>query len=581
MNSAAASLDDIEVDTIQSEKQMRNLKRHIGIALAMATTSAAHAQVDSVQQLVTQMQVTGGSGATGGVIYSSAYDPGTDTAYVSSFAPALLSQRIRRIVNVSTSPLATTVLSDTQLNTWLQKGEARQGMGLPQGVVLNPAAVGSIPAFGNLWIADIADITAVGAGPADSNSNNDPNASARFYRYNLQDVPTNQPTLFGNVSQVVSPLVYKADIQIAAGIGTSMLTNNSGRRPAFAPDGNWLYIQDSGGNSGVSGIYRVHPTTPGSIVRLSTPATVNTNSEIGVAKAGSLDRIYYRSSNNTNALTYVDHDPVANTTSAETVALSMLDIQNFMQTAEAPQVFGVTSDPSGNVYISIVTGTSTTSLGSLLRLDTAGRLLKVTTRAERASALGVGVGSVSVGMRSMQPYSFNHPTAGTITRIFNDEAIWSGLSAINVFKPADFNRDGIENNTDTAAFASKLAPVGVSSALADARYDLNGNGFINFKDVKILQSFYGFRDGDADMNRKVDTIDFNFLAGNFGKASQALWTEGDFDGNELIDSVDFNTLVSNYAQAPLSGATLGSVVPEPASIGLMLIGVTAMMRQRR
>lgn len=560
---------------------MRIWKLNVGIALAMATSTAAYGQVDNVQQIVTQLQATGGAGGAGGIIYSVAYNPATDTAYTSSLAAADFTQRIRRITNVSTAPVATTVINDTQLNTWLQLGENRQGGGIPQGLVFNPVAIGAIPAYGNLWIADLADITAIAAGAADSNSNNVPELDARFYRYNLQNVPTSEPTLYQNVSQVLTPLVSKADIQIAAGIGTSMLTNNSARRPAFSPDGNWLYIQDAGGNSGVHGIYRVHPTTPGSVVRLSTPATLNVSSEIGVAKVGSLDRIYYRSSTNTNALTYVDHDPVANTTTSETVALSLSDLQTFLQTGTSPFVTSVVPDGSGNVFVNMATGTDASSLGWMLRLDSQGRLLKVTTRAERANALGMGVGSVSSAMRSMQPYAYTHPSAGSITRVFNDEGVWNGLSVVDVFKPADFNRDGLENSADMTLFKSKLTANGFPSVITDARYDMNGNGAIDYKDVKILQSFYGFRDGDADLDKKVNTTDFNYLAGNFGMGSNARWIEGDFSGNGSIDSSDFAILAANYGLAPLSGAVLGTVVPEPGGIGLLMIGSFSLIRRRR
>jgi probable HAF family extracellular repeat protein len=86
--------------------------------------------------------------------------------------------------------------------------------------------------------------------------------------------------------------------------------------------------------------------------------------------------------------------------------------------------------------------------------------------------------------------------------------------------------------------------------------------------------------GDATLDGKVNTLDFNRLAGNFGTGS--LWSDGDFNYDGAVDSLDFTLLSSNYGMnLPISSPTLGSVVPEPASISLLAAGTALLITRRR
>ena len=53
--------------------------------------------------------------------------------------------------------------------------------------------------------------------------------------------------------------------------------------------------------------------------------------------------------------------------------------------------------------------------------------------------------------------------------------------------------------------------------------------------------------GDANLDRTVDTIDFNLLAANFGQ-SDVVWGAGNFNYDGGVDTVDFNLLASNFAK---------------------------------
>jgi hypothetical protein len=91
--------------------------------------------------------------------------------------------------------------------------------------------------------------------------------------------------------------------------------------------------------------------------------------------------------------------------------------------------------------------------------------------------------------------------------------------------------------------------------------------------------------GDANLDFKVNALDFNALASHFGQSSR-FWSDGDFDFNGTVNSLDFNALASNFNQvlslpAPAvdGAAALGTNVPEPAT--LAAIAALGLLCRRR
>jgi len=82
--------------------------------------------------------------------------------------------------------------------------------------------------------------------------------------------------------------------------------------------------------------------------------------------------------------------------------------------------------------------------------------------------------------------------------------------------------------------------------------------------------------GDASFNDTVDTIDFNLLASSFGKTGK-IWGDGDFDFNTTVDTVDFNLLAANFSKS----VPLGQVLPEPMSLGMIVLSIPFAMRRRQ
>jgi hypothetical protein len=86
--------------------------------------------------------------------------------------------------------------------------------------------------------------------------------------------------------------------------------------------------------------------------------------------------------------------------------------------------------------------------------------------------------------------------------------------------------------------------------------------------------------GDANLDGAVSTPDFTALASNFNGVGKA-WFNGDFNFDGKVNALDFNALATNFGQPPLSSPSLGTLVPEPASIGLVVLGSFCAARRRR
>src|SRR5256885_16871945 len=87
--------------------------------------------------------------------------------------------------------------------------------------------------------------------------------------------------------------------------------------------------------------------------------------------------------------------------------------------------------------------------------------------------------------------------------------------------------------------------------------------------------------GDSNLSGTGDLTDFTFLAANFNGFGKN-WLQGDYNFDGTVDLTDFTFLASNFNQ-PLPGDTgsLGSAVPEPASLAFPLCAFGAVTRRRR
>jgi len=82
--------------------------------------------------------------------------------------------------------------------------------------------------------------------------------------------------------------------------------------------------------------------------------------------------------------------------------------------------------------------------------------------------------------------------------------------------------------------------------------------------------------GDATLDGAVTAGDLAILAANYGAASAASWRAGDFNRDGAVTAGDLAILAANYG----SVAAPPAVTPEPATLGLLVLGVLGLLRRR-
>jgi hypothetical protein len=99
--------------------------------------------------------------------------------------------------------------------------------------------------------------------------------------------------------------------------------------------------------------------------------------------------------------------------------------------------------------------------------------------------------------------------------------------------------------------------------------------------------------GDANLDGAVDTVDFNILAANFA-GGVGDWNQADFNYDGFVDTVDLGFIAQNFPQPPIAAsaagssvasgmnpASIGALVPEPTSLGLVGLAAAGLMARRR
>ncbi|MGD9634693.1 MAG: PEP-CTERM sorting domain-containing protein [Pirellulales bacterium] len=106
----------------------------------------------------------------------------------------------------------------------------------------------------------------------------------------------------------------------------------------------------------------------------------------------------------------------------------------------------------------------------------------------------------------------------------------------------------------------------------NARIAQAGQNFDTFSG-SLSKSVLG---GDANLNGTVNIGDFGILQANFG-GSGKIWTQGDFNKTGSVNIGDFGILQASFGQSvPAPGGGSISVVPEPATLGMLVMAVCAM-----
>jgi hypothetical protein len=569
-------------------------------AAALAGVNPAFAVPSDIDNFVTI--VAKAKALPTGTMGAFTYDPIGDVVYVAGYGSGA---DLRKIVNVAggdAAQVATTLVTQGQWTLYERDGDSSTysgGQPTPSGMLMNPKQLGSLAPYSAAFITEVAHDVYTGVTP---NRVYQHHITKLLYSFNLQAVPSagSPPPPYGDGRDVFTTKLTKSQLLAAAGTlgvttSSNSYTDNMGRQFAWSSDGQAIYYTDSQASFG--GVWRVDAQS-GAATRLVTETnTTNLNAincEPSVLPISStVDRIFFRGSNtlgNIGGVNYADYDTSTGVTSSVSVLVTPAALRDFLEADSSVEmnVPATATDSDGNVYLSLTGGTNATRV--LVKLDPQGRLSKVASYTERSAALSQSPGSSTYShpMR-LQPRTTNYTNANSqtfsLTQVmYADLSSKNQISGLWVFKPGDFDRDNDVDQSDIGLFKTALAASnGVTPTDPNLKFDMNGNGLVSWKDVKVLQNFYGFRDGDANIDTVVDSLDYNAFLGGYGKLAAAIWTEGDFNGDLKVNTLDFNILAGNFGlSAPVvPGPTLGAVVPEPAGISLLVLaGVVARRRCR-
>ena len=526
------------------------------------------------------------------------YDPATDSAYVASFGAT---GSLRKITNVTSGApqVATPMVSEAQWNLYYRDGDPNTSAGtqLPGGLLLNPLTIGSgttsIAPYSRAWIIDGVRVPATGTVNA--------TRSKRLYDYNLQMVLPNpipghipEEPPFYDGRDVFTTKVTLADMNAAAGQAPDNATSNVSRQFAWSGDGQRIYFNDS--STPLGGIWKANPQS-GAVSRIHANPDILTEPAVKQVSPGT-DRIFFRGTdatgNSTDGIDYIDHD--GTTTSAPATLISGQAVRDFMETSATLNVTAIAADANGDLYFNVSGGNaaSLTLRRNVLRLDPQGRLSKVLAYNERDLFYTGEVGGATnptANVAKMQPRTATY-VGGTgsfalAQVMYAEQSTLNRIGGFWAFKAGDFDRDNDVDQADVALFKTKLTVRGQAAATADLKFDLTGNNAVDWKDVKTLQQFYEFPDGDANIDRTVNLSDFNVLASNFGQGAR-VWTQGDFNGDDQVNLADFNILASHFGEVasgptvtPQDWARLGAAVPEPAAVATLSMLATGLVLRRR
>jgi hypothetical protein len=524
--------------------------------------------------------VSGTISVPSSTIQAFGYDPLNDSVFTVNASGNALSL----ISNVDTSPTPQVQVTNGEWLKFEKGGNLGNGGGgpLPGSMLLNPDPIPSLGLTTSYSTAIIMDGALVVTTPAQA-----PGLTQKMYRYNLQQDTS------GDANNEFTSMITLDKLQTAAGQASTVTTTNLFRQPAWSGDGQSLYFTDT--SAAFGGLW-TQSAGGGSPTRLlATSADINT--EPAVLSTGGTDTIYFRgggTTNNQGGLDKITYD--GTTASARTIAVKASTINDFLELSTGSiQCASMCSDAAGNLYFNDGAGARA---GSIFCLDPQGRMYVVVSALERSDEFG---GTRNSNTLRMQPRttSYTSPVAGVgsfnVTQILYEDLGVSGaatniIAGADVFRPGDFNRDNRLDQTDVAEFQAALTPKGIPASASNLKFDMNGNGEVSYKDVKIFQSFDGFADGDANMDGTVNALDFNAMANGYSGTSDT-WLQGDFTGDNTVDSADFAILASNYGivtpppvNPPAGAATpfgqLGDIVPEPGAIAGLAIASLLLRRNR-
>lgn len=368
-------------------------------------------------------------------------------------------------------------------------------------------------------------------------------------------------------------VVSEQDLRNAAGIVDG--SDNFGRSFAWSSDGQSIYAIDAGTNTG--GIYKIDATKTGVVTRIradvtgpriiSEPAVVPTSvRDFTPGNPGVGDQIVVMGSGdggNIGGLNAYLDTGAPGPVGAPSIVFTRAQYATFADyySETEPQYTSITSDAAGNLYF------SESATDSVYRYDPQGRFVKVLSEREQdlfQEAEGFGGQDVIL---DLQHRLSTGPGFEVSELVYTDDRLDAPVG-IYVYNPGDFDRDNDLDADDLAMFAGAIGLRNVAADDANVKFDLNGNEVafrttdtmgspvirhtnrdqvvVDWKDVKILQQFALFPNGDTNFDMTLNFTDLDVMAANYytlPNQNAETWITGDFasaDPDYLFDAPDAN-----------------------------------------
>jgi hypothetical protein len=439
----------------------------------------------------------------------------------------------------------------------------------------------------------------------------------RLYRFDLRaiDASTSTTPDFNNASNgddpsrtifgatgkadwndVLTPVLSAQNLRTAAAAPTGSST--FAREFAWSSNGQRIYAVDSG--AGLGGIYRIDATQVGVVTQVwkdtvteriaSEPAVIHTSvRDLDPSSSAVGDQIVVSGSttggNVGGANVFFDSGSMT-TLAAPKVLWTANQFRDFAEVPsfQDPEVSAFEFDAQGNLYF------YENQTDGLYRFDTQGRFTKLLSEREHNNYQQLVSGNANGNdiKNKLQTRASNAPGFAVTEVMFQDNTLEAPLGVL-AYKTGDFNRDNAVNSADFSLFSAALRTRGTAADDANLKFDLNGNAVLAFdavdnrfepvtngqmvvdwKDVKILQQFVGFANGDVNFDMLLNFTDIDVMNANYftvpGQNAET-WITGDIasiDPAYAFNAVDAN-IVNRVDLDVMAAAWVGLGQPKPTN----------------
>ena len=258
---------------------------------------------------------------------------------------------------------------------------------------------------------------------------------------------------------------------------------------------------------------------------------------------------------------------------------SITNFSTFRRSAGAALALAVaaTLTPAAQAYILVVTNNLTITSGGTLDVEDNALMIMSGTIGTPTAGIYDNVSSPTTGL-------YNGITGYVQSGFWNNlpATYWGGTGITSSVAANDWNVVGngfIGVGVVDNAFTGGGSVYGTNSVFGYTTW----RGVSTFTETEILlRETYT---GDSDLNGVVDSTDYGQIDNGFN-AGLTGWINGDFNYDGTVDPSDYGIIDATFngQGAPLGqavgGGKVGGVVPEPGSLGLLLLGTLGILGRR-